>query len=205
MHENYLEEFGVRHASLSADSYFLVWENTRRSQSPTCIMVADRDNTLINDDGYIHKVADLRVFQEAINALKLVNSVGGAIVIATNQGGIGLGKYSVKEYAKFNLQMIEVFEREGIRIDFVLACPHHPLAETFPNRHCQCRKPKVDMLKFVQGIYGESFTKVAVFGDAVSDLEFAKNFELTSYHINKPSDLARSVSDWLESINLLMR
>jgi D-glycero-D-manno-heptose 1,7-bisphosphate phosphatase len=205
MHENYLEEFGVRYGSLSADSYFLVWENTRRTPSPTCIMVADRDNTLINDDGYVHEVADLRVFQQAINALKLVNSVGGAIVIATNQGGIGLGKYSIQEYAKFNLQMIQLFEREGIRIDFVLACPHHPFAETFSNRHCQCRKPKTDMLKFVQGVYAKSFTKVAVFGDAVSDLEFAKNFELTSYHINKPSDLATSVSDWLESINLLMR
>jgi D-glycero-D-manno-heptose 1,7-bisphosphate phosphatase len=160
-------------------------------------MLTDRDNTLIQDSGYVHQLSELRIYTESFAALRLVKDMGGSIAIITNQGGIALGKFSLQDFGRFNLKMINEFASHGIEIDFVIACPHHPLASEVKERLCDCRKPHTAMLTFALERYKIARARVAFFGDADSDIHAASSQSLTSFKIDRREDLVKHVRRWL--------
>ncbi len=202
MDNHTLGNSGLKYDSVHRGSKFLVWTSLQHTLNPTCLMIVDRDNTLIVDDGYVYRLEKLVIYEEAFQALRIVQSFGGAICIITNQGGIGLGKYTVKEFGEFNLQMINKFLDLGIRIDYVLACPHHPNAAMASNSKCTCRKPMTDMFDYVENRFSISRSRIAIFGDAESDTKLAEVKGVKGYRINRPGDLVSAVKLWLDSLEI---
>ena len=196
----WLSRYGLRKDNFFTDSKFIVWENKSRKQNPSCLMISDRDNTLIYDMGYVHKVSDLAIFNEAFFSLKKVNDAGGSIVIITNQGGIGLEKFTLKDFAKFNSLMIKKFRSKGIEIDFVIACPHHPNAKENNNKICDCRKPQTKMFEYIRAQYDVLDSKIAVFGDADSDIEAAERMRFAAYKVKDKGDLMKFTDLWLSKM-----
>lgn len=200
MESNFLENLGLKYDSVHCGSKFLVWASRQRALNPSCLMLVDRDNTLIFDDGYVHSLEKLHIYEDAVNALRIVQSFGGAICVITNQGGIGLGKYDVKAFGEFNLEMIQKFLELGIHIEYVIACPHHPNAPIFLNSKCTCRKPLTDMFSYVESKFSISRSRIAVFGDTESDTKLAEVMGVKGYRINHPSDLVSAVTLWLAAL-----
>lgn len=95
----------------------------------------DRDGTIVHDPGYLHRPADVRLLEGAGAALRRAQDAGYALVVVTNQSGIGRGRY---DEAAFRATQAEV-ERQlagfGVRLDGTWHCPHAPDAA------CLCRKP----------------------------------------------------------------
>jgi D-glycero-D-manno-heptose 1,7-bisphosphate phosphatase len=162
-----------------------------------CLMVFDRDGTLIQDDGYVHRVEDLRFLPGVREALELASLHSGSIVIATNQGGIGLGKYGEAQFRLFSLALLAQLKAWGIEIDCILACPHHPSSPKLEMRSCTCRKPGTAMLEEAISSTKTQLNRVAVFGDKQTDVEMARKVGVAGYLIS--GNLNSYVANWIDS------
>ena len=71
----------------------------------------DRDGTLVDDPGFVHKVEDFKLLQGVIEGLKIL-SKKFIFVIITNQSGIGRGVYTEKDMDKFNEKLVNELIKE---------------------------------------------------------------------------------------------
>lgn len=95
----------------------------------------DRDDTLIHDKHYMHKLEDLNFLDETFDVLKTAQKLGYKIFIVTNQSGIGRGYFQEEDMHRFHDHMLSKLKEEGIEIEEIAYCPHAPEA------NCECRKP----------------------------------------------------------------
>jgi len=162
-----------------------------------CLIVLDRDNTLIQDDGYVHKIEDIRFLPGVTQGLRNATHHGSAFVIITNQGGIGLKKYQEADYLKFTNEMINQLDNLGIYINYVLACPHHPDSPDVTKQKCKCRKPNTAMLQEAISLMKIDQNRVAVFGDSRRDLIMADKLGIRSYLVD--NNLENLLTSWINS------
>ena len=108
----------------------------------------DRDGTIIEERGYLDRLDLLELYPFTSDAIRLLNRAGYAIVVVTNQGGIGRGIID-EEFLRYAHETIDARLAAGnARIDRYYFCPHHPDA-VVPEmrRKCACRKPAPGMIE----------------------------------------------------------
>lgn len=125
----------------------------------------DRDGTLIEDKGYVHKVEDLRLLPGAGEAISCLFKAQFLIFIVSNQSGIGRGFYSEKEAEALNEAMRCELEAEGGKIAAMRFCPHTP------EDNCSCRKPKPGMILKLAEEFDLFLPESWTVGDRKSDVE----------------------------------
>ncbi len=130
----------------------------------------DRDGTLIEDPGYVSNPADVRLIPGAARALNRFHVAGFALVVVTNQSGIGRGLYGWRDYDAVAKRVAALFAGEGIEFDAVLACGHSP--ETDPA--CGWRKPAPGMIEEAAGLLDLDLSRSRLAGDKLSDLQAAE-------------------------------
>ncbi len=132
----------------------------------------DRDGTLIEDVGHLHRAPDIRVYPEAFEAVRTVNQSGALAIVITNQSAIARGLLDESELEEIHRLLQDTFEREEARIDAFYHCPHHPAAGTGTyTRECNCRKPEPGMLlRAAQELQLELATSYMI-GDKLTDVE----------------------------------
>jgi D-glycero-D-manno-heptose 1,7-bisphosphate phosphatase len=135
----------------------------------------DRDGTLLEEGGYLDRLERLAFFPFAIDAVRLLNRAGFAVVIVTNQSGVGRGMYD-EEFVKQVHDVINQRTSEGgARIDGYYYCPHHPTAEIERyRRECDCRKPKAGMLWQAAADLGLDLSRSFTIGDKWTDVQVAQ-------------------------------
>jgi histidinol-phosphate phosphatase family protein len=102
----------------------------------------DRDGVIIeNVPDYVRKPEDIRFLARTFEALRKVAHRDFAVVVVTNQSGVGRGLITLCEAENLNESVMRKIREEGGRIDKAYLCPHAPDAG------CECRKPKPGMLK----------------------------------------------------------
>jgi D-glycero-D-manno-heptose 1,7-bisphosphate phosphatase len=107
----------------------------------------DRDGTIIEEAGYLDSLEQLAFFPFAIDAVRLLHRAGFAVVIVTNQAGIGRGMYEEQFVRHTHDVMAGRFAGAGVTVDGYYYCPHHPDATVARYRMtCDCRKPGPGML-----------------------------------------------------------
>ena len=132
----------------------------------------DRDDTLVKDTGYMYKIADFQWREGAISALLRLHTENIPIFIATNQGGIGKGLFTLAQMHAFHDHLQEKARTEGIQITDIAFCPHHPeavIAEWAPP--CNCRKPKPGMLETLAQKWQIDLGASVMIGDKLSDIQ----------------------------------
>lgn len=102
---------------------------------------------------------------------KKAQEKGYKIIIITNQSGIARGLYAHEDVSSLHQYMISLFEEEGVRIDDIYYCPHHPEF----NGNCFCRKPGSILLERAAAKYKINTTKSFMFGDKARDLIAGEN------------------------------
>src|SRR6185437_8667539 len=79
-------------------------------------LILDRDGVINEDTGYVHRIADC-CFTAGVFAMTAAFAARGfAIVIATNQSGIGRGLYGEAEYTALMDWIRAEFGRNGVGI-----------------------------------------------------------------------------------------
>lgn len=107
----------------------------------------DRDGTLLEEAGYLDRLERLVFFPYAVDAIRLLNRAGYAVVVITNQSGIARGMYEESFVREAHGAMAVKIAAGGGKVDGFYYCPHHPDASIEGYRKdCDCRKPSPGML-----------------------------------------------------------
>ncbi len=134
----------------------------------------DRDGVINHDDGYTHRIEEFR-FREGIFTLCAhAQSLGYALIIVTNQAGIGRGYYSEADFARLTNWMLQRFAEKGIHIAGVEHCPDHPVHGIGAyRRENPRRKPGPGMLLDAAATHGLDLGRSVMVGDRASDIRAA--------------------------------
>ena len=132
----------------------------------------DRDGTLVEDPGYLHRPDDVRLLPGAGAAVARLNGAGYLVVLITNQSGIARGIYDVGAYEAVQRRLVDLLGRAGARLDGAYYCPHHP-DHTGP---CACRKPGLRLFEEAAAALGIDLHRSWSVGDKISDVEPALAF-----------------------------
>ena len=107
----------------------------------------DRDGTLNVEKDYLYKIEDFEFLPGVFQALKRLREAGFALVVVTNQSGVARGYYTLEQVDILHRHMYQVLSSEGIFLDGIYCCPHHPDVGRPPfDIDCNCRKGKPGML-----------------------------------------------------------
>jgi D-glycero-D-manno-heptose 1,7-bisphosphate phosphatase len=135
----------------------------------------DRDG-VINEGGQINRPHEVVVYPDAREAIIRLKDAGFAVVVATNQGGLGEGfdGQVLWRRAPLGRADLEAIHAEmlrqlgpGAEPDLIKVCPH----ATFLN--CSCRKPRPGMLRSAARELGLDLAGSFMVGDRTTDLEAA--------------------------------
>lgn len=131
----------------------------------------DRDGTLNVDYGYVHDIDHFKFIEGAIDALRELQAMGYALVVVTNQSGIARGYFSEAEF----LQLMEWFDwslaEQGVELDGIYYCPHHPEGKGEFREDCDCRKPKPGMLLQAMKELKIDPAQSVMVGDKIEDMK----------------------------------
>ena len=143
------------------------------------ILFVDRDGTLNEEtpDEQIDSLAKVRLMPGVIPALLQLQRAGYRFVMVTNQDGLGTPRFTQQDFDTAHAFILHLFESQGIYFEAVFICPH------FLKEGCECRKPKLGMLK--EYLAKTPFDKQHSFmiGDRDTDIQFAENLGVEGLRI----------------------
>lgn len=124
----------------------------------------DRDGTLVRDVGYLRNPADIELLPGVIQALTLLRDRDIALVLVSNQSGIGRGLLTGDDLARVHERLTHSLAQHGVRLDGVYYCPHAPWDQ------CECRKPLPGLLYLAAQELGLDLARSFTVGDKLSDV-----------------------------------
>jgi histidinol-phosphate phosphatase family protein len=135
-------------------------------------LFSDRDGTLIVEKHFISDPAEVELIPGVARSLQLVRDAGFLLFVVSNQSGVARGLLTLDEMQSVNRRLTEMLEDNGIELDGVFHCPHHPEF----SGPCDCRKPARGMADQACDRFAIDLAKSYVIGDRISDISFAHNF-----------------------------
>jgi D-glycero-D-manno-heptose 1,7-bisphosphate phosphatase len=108
----------------------------------------DRDGTLIEEAGYLDCLDRLVFYPYTVDAVRVLNRAGFAVVVITNQAGIARGIVGEAFVGEAHRHIADRLEAGGAKIDGFYYCPHYQTGTVDPYvRVCDCRKPEPGLLR----------------------------------------------------------
>ncbi|HEX3757852.1 MAG TPA: HAD family hydrolase [Kofleriaceae bacterium] len=126
-------------------------------------LLLDRDGTLITDVGYPRDPAQVEPLPGAVAALRALQT-RFALVIISNQSGVGRGLITPAEARAVHARVVERFGQAGVAFAGAYYCPHDPAAG------CPCRKPAPGLLLDAARELGLDLAGSIMLGDKPSDV-----------------------------------
>ena len=145
--------------------------SSRQKSASSWLIVFDRDNTLNQDFGYTHKVEDFSWRKGITDILAALSPLRANFAIASNQGGIAKGVYTVEAAKAFNANLVSSASEYGLFFTAVVFCPHGADSGIV----CSCRKPAPGMLIFLSKYFSTNLDKIIFIGDSIVDKLAARN------------------------------
>lgn len=138
------------------------------------VLFLDRDGVINHDTGHCHRVEDF-VFRNGIFDLcAAARDRGMALVVATNQAGIGRGLYTEADFASLTAWMLARFAERGIAFAGVEHCPDHPVHGLGAHRRENPRrKPGPGMILDAAAKHGLDLARSVMVGDRATDMQAA--------------------------------
>lgn len=164
----------------------------------------DRDGVIVEDAGYLSRPEDLRLIEGAAQSITLARQLGYAVVVVTNQSGIGRGLFGWREYEAVENRLMEMLARHGTAVDMILACPFHPDGVPPYDKEHPWRKPNPGMLWAAARQLNVDLARSILVGDKASDVEAARAAGLRSAihvlsghgHLERPAAMALATGEF---------
>lgn len=135
----------------------------------------DRDGVVNLDHGYVVRREKFSFVPGMLDGARRLHQLGFALVVVTNQSGIGRGFYSVAEFERLTEWMKSEFTAANAPLSGVYYCPHHPAEARGEYRVvCECRKPAPGMLLAAASDLDLDLGASVLIGDRESDLVAAR-------------------------------
>jgi D-glycero-D-manno-heptose 1,7-bisphosphate phosphatase len=131
----------------------------------------DRDGVINEEVGFLHRPEEIRFVPGIFELIRKARSHGYAIIVITNQSGIGRGLYSEDQFHALMQHMRALLAVEDADVDAVYFSPFHPVHGLDEyKRDTDCRKPGPGMLLRAAEEHDLDLTRSALIGDRCSDL-----------------------------------
>jgi D-glycero-D-manno-heptose 1,7-bisphosphate phosphatase len=134
----------------------------------------DRDGVVNVNHGYVHSAAETQWVNGIFTLARTARSAGYALVVVTNQAGIGRGYYTSDDFVAYTKWVHGEFAAHGAPLLATYYCPHHPTEGVGAFRtECECRKPQPGMLLKAAAQWNIDLRSSMLLGDHVSDIAAA--------------------------------
>jgi D-glycero-D-manno-heptose 1,7-bisphosphate phosphatase len=131
----------------------------------------DRDGTLIEEVGYLGHADRVAMFPYTVDALRVLQRAGFALVVITNQAGVAHGYYGEDGVHAVHAHLDARFRDGGVAVAGYYYCPHLKDARVESYRRvCDCRKPEPGMVLRAARDLDLDLSRSYVIGDRWSDV-----------------------------------
>lgn len=160
-----------------SDFFTQVYHPSKKAGAP--VVFLDRDGTIIHEAHHLTSEKQLRIYKNAVEAIKLLNSQGFHVVAVSNQSVVARGMVSEEKLLKINDILYKRLAEKGAKISAFYSCPHHPegVVEKYSIR-CGCRKPKTLMFERAVSDFDTTLKKASLVGDMTSDIKAGENLAI---------------------------
>jgi histidinol-phosphate phosphatase family protein len=124
----------------------------------------DRDGTLVRNVPYNADPDAVVLEPRAGRALRWARDAGFALVVTSNQSGIGRGRVTPAQVEAIHARIRSYLSPQGADLDALYYCPHLPEAD------CACRKPRPGLLQQAADQLGLDLAHSVGIGDAPRDV-----------------------------------
>lgn len=157
------------------------------------VVFLDRDGVINEYPGegrYVTSWEEFKFIPGSIEGIKKLNENGFRLFVISNQAGVGKGIYSQKDLEEINKRMLKKLKQYQVHHLNIYYCTHHP------DQNCQCRKPKIGLLR--QAISEAGITPEVSFfiGDSFLDMKTALNFGAKSVLVLSGREKISNRSNW---------
>ncbi len=128
----------------------------------------DRDGVINIDHGHVYRRDQFEFVPGVLEACATLAAQGFALVVVTNQSGIGRGMYTEADFHLLTAWMAEQFAVANAPLAGIYFCPHGP------DDGCACRKPAPGLLLQAARELHLDLERSVLFGDKPSDWEAAR-------------------------------
>jgi histidinol-phosphate phosphatase family protein len=134
---------------------------------PKPAIFLDRDGTIIEDRDYLAHPDQVSILPNVTQPLAQLSQSGYALVMITNQSGIGRGYFTLEHLEAVHEHLTQLLLAENVELDGIYFCPHAP------SENCGCRKPIPALVLRARDDLDLDLSRSFVIGDKPADVGLA--------------------------------
>ncbi len=167
----------------------------------------DRDDTIMEDSGYINSPQQVKLVPGAAGALADLRKMGYKIIVVSNQSGVARGIITEQAIAQIHEKLKQLLAEQSAYLDRIYYCPYHPDGVVAKYRKdSDWRKPKPGMLLAAAKEMNIDLSDSWMVGDDYRDIAAGKAAScrtiLIKSHKNMPVKQLEDPEADFEAINL---
>jgi D-glycero-D-manno-heptose 1,7-bisphosphate phosphatase len=149
----------------------------------------DRDNTVMEDPGYVSDPKVVKLLPGVELALKSLSQCGYKLVVVTNQSGIARGLLTEQTLDKIHAELRRQLSQRGAHLDAIYYCPFHPegTIEEYA-RESDLRKPQPGMLQLAAKELDIDLSQSWMVGDSARDIEAGQRAGCKTIRVRSRAD-----------------
>jgi D-glycero-D-manno-heptose 1,7-bisphosphate phosphatase len=129
----------------------------------------DRDGTLIEEKEYLRRPEQVVIFPGAGASLRKLQDAGFALIMVSNQSGVGRGYFTLEDVEKVHQHLTAELKRDGVRFHEIYVAPEAP------DQPSRGRKPSPQFLFDARDEFQLDLARSYMIGDKLIDLECGWN------------------------------
>jgi len=152
----------------------------------------DRDDTLIEDPGYLNSPEQVRLLDGVAEALIELKGLGYKLVVVTNQSAVARGIITEKVLGEIHNRLEQLLAEKNAFLDRIYYCPYHPDGAVAKYRkESEYRKPNPGMLLKASEEMDIDLGRSWCIGNNISDMEAGLRAGCKTILIDPPSHQQR--------------
>ena len=167
----------------------------------------DRDQTLIEDLGYINHPDQVKLLDGVPEAIIELRTMGYKLIVVSNQSGVARGIVTEEALGEIHERLKQLLAEKGAHLDRIYYCPYHPDGVVPKYRKdTNCRKPNPGMLLAAANEMDIDLSQCWMIGNDSRDIEAGlragcKTILIHYSSQNRPLDFTKPRPDY-EAVNI---
>ena len=155
---------------------------------PNKAIFLDRDDTLIEDPGYINHPDQVKLLDGVAEALIELKRMEYKLIVVSNQSAVAHGIVTEKVIGEIHNRLKQLLAEKGAFLDQIYYCPYHPDGAIGKYRkESDCRKPNPGMLLAAADEMDIDLSQSWSIGNSARDVEAGLRAGCKTILINRSS------------------